>query len=244
MKKILLLILGVFMLEGYVNQKTVFIADPEVVSIPIVENHESFIDMKDQTLVAYGPSPEIPNNTDYTKVRKTIYEKLVQAQALLPHDLKFCLYEGYRSLTLQNILFEERFKRVKAQHPQWTQQQIFQETTRLVSPIVNLDGSKNIPPHSTGAAIDVYLVNQQGQPVNMGIHPKDWMADINGTLSKTSSQKISMEARHYRKIMSHALSTVGFVNYPTEYWHWSYGDRYWAYSKQEKHAIYGEVPKK
>ena len=34
--------------------------------------------------------------------------------------------------------------------------------------------------------------------------------------------------------MSRALSTAGFVNYPTEYWHWSYGDRYWAFAKRQK----------
>lgn len=55
--------------------------------------------------LAYGPSPEVPNNTDYTKLRKTVYEKLTQAQKLLPAALHFCLYEGYRSLNLQKNTF-------------------------------------------------------------------------------------------------------------------------------------------
>ena len=38
-----------------------------------------------------------------------------------------------------------------------------------------------------------------------------------------------------------ALATEGFVNYPTEYWHWSYGDRYWAYVKGEAQTIYDAV---
>jgi D-alanyl-D-alanine dipeptidase len=41
--------------------------------------------------------------------------------------------------------------------------------------------------------------------------------------------------------MSSALTKVGFVNYPGEYWHWSYGDRYWAYHVGAKEAIYGTV---
>ena len=24
------------------------------------------------------------------------------------------------------------------------------------------------------------------------------------------------------------LTAAGLVNYPTEWWHWSFGDRYWA----------------
>lgn len=38
-----------------------------------------------------------------------------------------------------------------------------------------------------------------------------------------------------------AMTTVGFVNYPTEWWHWSYGDKYWAFMKSEPHAIYKSV---
>ncbi|MDT7587682.1 MAG: zinc D-Ala-D-Ala dipeptidase, partial [Pseudonocardiales bacterium] len=36
-----------------------------------------------------------------------------------------------------------------------------------------------------------------------------------------------------------ALHSVGFVNYPTEWWHWSYGDRYWAIKTTAAAAIYG-----
>jgi D-alanyl-D-alanine dipeptidase len=75
----------------------------------------------------------------------------------------------------------------------------------------------------------------------MGIHPKDWMLDENGSLSKTDSAIISSEAQKYRKIMIDALTKVGFINYNMEYWHWSYGDRYWAYHKQENNALYGTV---
>ncbi len=33
----------------------------------------------------------------------------------------------------------------------------------------------------------------------------------------------------------------GLVNYPTEWWHWSYGDRYWALVTGAPHAPYGPV---
>ena len=31
-----------------------------------------------------------------------------------------------------------------------------------------------------------------------------------------------------QSVLAKALHTAGLVNYPTEWWHWSYGDRYWA----------------
>jgi D-alanyl-D-alanine dipeptidase len=31
------------------------------------------------------------------------------------------------------------------------------------------------------------------------------------------------------------------VNYPTEWWHWSYGDRYWALMTGAPAALYGPV---
>lgn len=217
------------------------IASPKVLIIPIVENHDPIVDLKNQSVIAYGPSPEIPNNTDYTKIRKTVYEKLEKAQAALPKGLHFCLYEGYRSLALQKMLFEHRFQKVQALHSEWTSDQIFDETMKLVSPVTNKNGSPNIPPHSTGGAIDVYLMDDDHHFVDMGIHPKDWMEDIDGAISETHSQKISPEAQKYRQIMSKVLEDVGFINYSTEYWHWSYGDRYWAYKSHEPAAIYGSI---
>ncbi len=226
------------MLSACTEQDITLIADPKVLKIPVIENHEPWVNIRHQTQIAIGPSPEIPNNTDYTHMRATVYEKLLQAQALLPEGLQLCLYEAYRSLTLQQQLFETHYADIKHLHPHKTEEDIFIETTKLVSPVTNLDGTENIPPHSTGAAIDVYLLDENGQAVDMGIHPKEWLLDHDGSLSLTHSTAISLEAQKNRRIMSDALTAVGFANYPTEYWHWSYGDRYWAYQTDQDHAIY------
>jgi D-alanyl-D-alanine dipeptidase len=245
MKKLLflLIVLTVSFFSNVSAAQTVLITDPKVLSVPICDNKEPLVDLRKEGVIAIGPSPEIPNNTDYTFVRKSVAEKLLQAQKKLPPGLQLQLYEGYRSLALQKKLFDTFFAKIKKEHPTWSDKQQFLETTHLVSPVINLDGSHNIPPHSTGAAIDVYLVDATGKPVPMGIHPKDWMQDLDGSLSLPHSKKISPEARHYRAIMNCALESVGFVNLDTEYWHWSYGDRYWAFKKKKPCAIYGTTVK-
>jgi D-alanyl-D-alanine dipeptidase len=234
------LVIGGVVFSAFAKQSNItLISDPKVLIIPISDSKESWVDLTKQNKIAYGPSPEIPNNKDYTHLRKSIYDKLIIAQKKLPKGLHFCLYEGYRSISLQKMLFEKQLSNVKQRHPDWKPKQIFLETTKLVSPVVNPDKSHNIPPHSTGAAIDIYLIDDHGQAVDMGIHPKDWMNDADGRLSLTFSNYISPTAKKNRQIMIDALSAVGFANYPTEYWHWSYGDRYWAYIKQQPQAIYG-----
>jgi len=217
----------------------ILIASPQILKISIIEQHDPMVDLKQQNEISYGPSPEVPNNTDYTKLRETVYDKLLAAQKLLPKGLHFRLYEAYRSINLQKKLFDARFEKVKKQHSEWSEHDIFSETTKLISPVDNEDGTKNIPPHSTGGAVDLYLVDDLGNAIDMGIHPKDWMSDEDGSNSLTNSHTISLKAQKNRTIMNTALIAVGFVNYPTEYWHWSYGDRYWAYHKNKPHAIYG-----
>ena len=82
--------------ECYAKSNTVIlITDPKILSIMVLDNHEPMVDLKNQKDIVLGPSPEIPNNTDYTMMRKTVYEKLLQAQKSLPNALRFCLYECY-----------------------------------------------------------------------------------------------------------------------------------------------------
>lgn len=229
------------MLQACSESPIISLVDQRVLSINILENGERLVDLKNQTEILFGPSPEIPDNNDYTKVRYTVYQKLLQAQKTLPNNLRFCLYEGYRSLNLQKKLFNDRYEVIKNKNPHWKHEQLFYETIKLVSPLINLDGSHNIPPHSTGGAIDIYLVDIEGNIIDMGIKVAEWMQDIDGSLSVMDSTKISIGAKEYRKIMSKALSSMGFINYPGEYWHWSYGDKYWAYHSNPQIALYDSV---
>lgn len=57
----------------------------------------------------------------------------------------------------------------------------------------------------------------------------------------TGSPDISPQARTNRGILGRALSSAGMVNYPTEWWHWSFGDRYWALSSGAAQTRYGPV---
>ncbi|WP_321933269.1 M15 family metallopeptidase [Burkholderia cenocepacia] len=57
----------------------------------------------------------------------------------------------------------------------------------------------------------------------------------------THNPFISRPAARNRQLLVDALTRAGLTHYPSEWWHWSYGDRYWAVMQNESHAIYGPV---
>ncbi len=220
-------------------KKIIYIADPEILAIPIVECNEPLVDVKNSDELLYGPPPESDLTAPYyTKMRKSVFEKLCQAQKELPDGMRFRLAEGFRSLPVQAIIFEQTYQRVLVRLPQGTAAELFRETTRLVSPVTHLDGTKNIPPHSTGAAIDVEIVTRSGALLNMGMTAAEWNS-VNPDLCLTDCDLIDDEAKQNRRLLHDVMQAQGFINYPTEWWHFSYGDRYWAYHCKEKMAIYG-----
>ena len=62
-------------------------------------------------------------------------------------------------------------------------------------------------------------------------------------LSNTFNPKIKDQHKKNRLILFYALTSVGFVNLPTEWWHYSYGDQYWAIYNQKPYAIYNKIEK-
>lgn len=223
------------------TKKIVYIADPEILAIPIQECFEPLVDARMHTELDFGPPPESELTAEcYTKMRATIFRRLCEAQTELPSGWYFRLYEGFRSLTVQQMLFDNEYQRVLARLPEASKEEIFHETTRLVSPVTNLDGSANIPPHNTGAAVDIEIVKANGELLDMGMTAKDWCT-VNPDLCSTDCTNISSEARRNRMFLLEIMQYYGFVNYPTEWWHYSYGDRYWAYHNEAQHAIYGSA---
>ena len=217
------------------------IADPRVICIPIQECGEPLIDLKQQMEINYGPIPEDPaTEFDYTKVRESVYKKLCLAQTQLPNGYKFRLYEGLRSHKIQKLLFDNIYKNNQQRYPQLTHDELFYETTKLISPVINLDGTKNIPAHGTGGAVDIEITTKDGALLDMGMAIADWLS-VEPTLCQLAHEALSDQQRENRLLLKNVLENVGFINYPNEWWHYSYGDRYWAFTTNAQHAIYGLV---
>ena len=74
------------------RNEIVLAADKRIQDIPIQECNEPLIDLKDQTAISYGPVPECDwTKNDYTKMRQTVYNKLISIQRCLPNQWKIRL---------------------------------------------------------------------------------------------------------------------------------------------------------
>jgi len=209
--------------------------------IPVIECGESLVDVRREGGLLYGPPPETPETEpDYCWIRKGVYERLLRVQQRLPAGLRLRLYEGLRSARVQRQLFQEEMQRVAAAHPDFSPRQVHEHATILISPSEHFDGTANLPPHSTGGAVDVEIVDGAGRVIDFGMEAKDWVR-VPSAFCETRHENLHEAARGNRLLLCAAMQAEGFVNYPREWWHYSYGDRYWAFIKGEPRALYGPV---
>jgi D-alanyl-D-alanine dipeptidase len=129
------------------------------------------------------------------------------------------------------MYFEEYAEELRAANPGWTDVQLRIETSRYVSP-------PEIAPHSAGAAVDLTLVDAEGRELDLGTR-MNASPEESGGACYTAFPGLPAEATANRAILSAALTEAGLVNYPTEWWHWSFGDRYWALGTGARAALYG-----
>jgi D-alanyl-D-alanine dipeptidase len=209
----------------------VLMGDPRVAAVPVNECGDVLVDTREHALES-DPN-ENPQNTVYAFLRRSVAERLLQAQGALPRGLRILLAEGYRPYEQQELYFNRRKRRLMDADPTLSDEGAFLTASEFVSP-------PEIAPHVSGAAVDLTLVDAHGQVLDMGTAIDARPEDCERACYFDAAN-ISAEARRNREVLAAALSGAGFVNYPTEWWHWSYGDRYWALLTQRPHAIFGPV---
>ncbi len=185
------------------SSATVLINDHRILDVQCSDNGEP--------LLPYDLLPRIliPSQTSLRRrfsdsstplLRLDVIRKLQTALKQLPDTLSFVIISGYRSPRLQRRNFE---------------------TSALDGRYI-ADPSK-FAPHCCGGAVDIAITDAVGHLLDFGnLFEHDETAHATFTA-------ISEDAQKNRKMLSIALSSVGFVNYPLEWWHWSYGDKYWGY---------------
>jgi len=200
---------------------TILLADPRVAAVPV---HETY-----QPLVTLGAS-FCPARA---RVRAAVAAKLHRAQVALPVGTSLRVVEGYRSAAAQRSIIAAYAAQVAAAHPGISQPELTRLTSRFVAPI-------EVAGHVAGAAIDVTLVDTRGAELDLGT-PIDATPEASGGRCYFAAPDIPPKARANRKLLAGVLSDVGLHNYPTEWWHWSFGDRYWALLTGAQGALYGPV---
>jgi len=244
----------------FVEKRLPTIASPLIKNIEIHERVEELVDVRFMTNSRISMLPDTPNNKSFvgpiynsglpnaSKMRAGVWGRLITVPRYLdelatffgyrPGTITIKIFEGLRDLGTQKQLFDNMFQEVKVKNPSLSDEEVEAETAKWVSPVKN-----NIPVHSTGAAVDVRLWNEETATfVDMGAFGVIWGAKES---APTFFEAITDEQKLNRLYLLMAMSKVGLVNYPYEFWHFSIGDRYATYWKEKDadkmYAYYGAV---
>jgi D-alanyl-D-alanine dipeptidase len=214
-----------------VSAEVTLIADPRVLAIPIQECGEPLVDLREVPGIAIDERKRDGDDV-WLLARLGVARRVRAIQQACPSGLRLLLIEAYRPLDVQRRYFEEYAARLAVEHPEWDPPTLRLNASRYVAP-PDID-----PPHSTGGAIDVTLADEDGGELDMGT-PVNASPEASGGACFTAAPGLDPLARANRALLSELMGAAGFVNYGTEWWHWSYGDRYWAFSGGHHAACYG-----
>ena len=181
------------------------------------------------------------------RLRLAVAERLLQArsilQATLPRwDLQ--IFDAWRPIAVQAFMVNHSLQTELARaspsqqvDPAW-RRLVEQRVRRLwAAPSRN---PRTPPPHSTGAAVDLTLVDPSGEPAPMGSAIDTLGPESHPDHFATDPHRAT--AHHNRLHLRQAMGAAGFVMHPWEWWHFSYGDQLWAWQTGQVEARYGAVP--
>lgn len=200
---------------------TILLSDPRVRAVPVVECGEPLVRLP------RGLSPA------GAVVRASLADRLMAADIRLPAGIRLRVVEGHRPVEQQRAIIASYAATLRALHPGVDGVELERLTSRFVAPV-------DVAPHVAGAAVDLTLVDVCGEELDMGTAIDATPEESDGRCW-TAADGIGADARAHRALLAEVLGAQGLVNYPTEWWHWSFGDRYWAIVTGAQHAVYGPV---
>lgn len=170
-------------------------------------------------------------NDDF-RIRASVYAKLKQAKDSLPPGYHMMVFETYRSFAKQEKLWATTQGQMRERYPDMDEDSLFRMCENFTACPYDGIGSG----HMAACAIDLTLCDAAGREYDMGtkMHEKH-------EKTKTDSPGLTPEQEKNRSLLKTAMENAGLVNYPAEWWHYSYGDHQWAWLIGEKTAIYGII---
>lgn len=168
-----------------------------------------------------------------TLLRATPARMLCDASRALPAGYRLAVVEGWRPPHIQRRMYLAAWQLFRNLHPDWSDVTLKRVVNRFTAPM----NTRVPPPHSTGGAVDLMLTDDAGTVLD---HRTPYKMDDPRAFSM-DAPGLSSTAVEVREILATAMQSTGFTNYPSEFWHWSYGDQGWAFRGGHPNAIYGPI---
>jgi zinc D-Ala-D-Ala dipeptidase len=244
--------------------------------VPIVECNEPLVPIPPGLFAFENPHPYVKLGAPYGAkspyyLRHSVVERLISAQTHLQQHhptWRIQIFDAYRPLKVQQFMVDYTFQEtVQAQGLRLeelteTQQQAIAQQVYQFWAIPSLDPTMP-PPHSTGAAVDVTLVDDRNCLVDMG-SPIDEMSlrsypdyfsptfidptpgqltaasdrpfggtALHRSLEGTAADRPNLVFHHNRQCLKESMTAAGFLQHPNEWWHFSYKDQMWVWLTQQ-----------
>jgi D-alanyl-D-alanine dipeptidase len=208
----------------------ILLSDRRIVAIPVRDCRERLVDLLSRGVACVDMS----RGPRASRMARTgLADRLRLADRSLPRGLRLQVAEGFRTAAAQLAIIDAYTESLRRAHADLGRDEITRLSSRFVAPLA-------VAPHVAGAAVDVTVVDSHGEPLDMGT-PIDATPEQSSGACFFDARDISADARANRALLAAAMHRAGLVNYPTEWWHWSFGDRYWAYVTGSRHAVYGAI---
>lgn len=211
--------------------------------VPIEECGEPLVDLSAAGFSKLTPHPYQVLGAPYGnlspyRLRQGVVDALLAARVALwrtQPGWNFQIFDAYRPVAVQQFMVDYTARELAKQQGAGPFEQLsVRQQQAILSQVYqfwalpSLD-LKTPPPHSTGAAVDLTLVDEQGQPVEMGSPIDEVSERSHPDYFQQFSDAASRQVQAHRAQLRAALATAGFQQHPHEWWHFSLGDQLWAW---------------
>lgn len=170
-------------------------------------------------------------------VRKEVYERLISAAKMLPAGYQLKILDAWRPFALQQELYTTYSDRIVKEFglSGYSEDKQRSVIRKYVSEPIE---DRELPPvHTTGGAVDLTIIGKDGKELEMGTDFDAFTDKTNTSYFETGE---NIEIRDNRRLLYHVMTKAGFTNLPSEWWHFDYGDHFWAYYTHQP-ALYRGV---
>jgi len=194
--------------------------------VPLRENHEPLVDLRE---VAADLKIMRPQTIPWA--RKTVAEMALRAAKSLAKGYGLGITDAWRPIQRQQRIYDWMTKAAQEAFPHRDHASLRRTVNRWVAPPYR----KAPPGHCTGAALDVALLDANGETIDVSAPYERFQA------APTYTQGLNREAERHRMMLLNAMLKAGFSNCRDEWWHYSYGDAGWAVRLDKPFCVYGLV---
>ncbi len=217
--------------------------------VPIVECGEPLVEIPLNLFAVESPHPYKKLGAPYGEhspyfLRSGVVNSLIEAQNylhLLRPNWLIQIFDAYRPVAVQQFMVDYTFAQAlsmqgltESELSQTQRQAIWQEVDKIWAQ-PSLD-EKTPPPHSTGAAVDITLVDDAGKIVNMGSEIDELSERSHPNYFADHSDPNSQQYHSNRQLLCTIMEKAGFKRHLGEWWHFSVGDQMWAWLNNQAKA--------